>query len=133
MMETLLQDIRYAFRAMLKSPGFTGVAILSLALGIGANAAIFSLVNTILFRPLPVSEPSRLVDLTPTKQASEFNNFSYPLYRDFRDRNEVFEALASSTLVSPKIDAAADSAWASGTTFDPNPSPSTADAVCSSS
>ena len=94
MMETLLQDIRYAFCAMLKSPGFTGVAVLSLALGIGANAAIFSLVNTILFRPLPVLEPSRLVELTPTKQASEFNNFSYPLYRDFRDRNEVFDSLA---------------------------------------
>lgn len=93
-METLLQDVRYAIRAMLKSPGFTGVAILSLALGIGANAAIFSLVNTILFRPLPVLEPSRLVELTPTRQGSEFNNFSYPLYRDFRDRNEVFDSLA---------------------------------------
>ena len=93
-METLLQDVRYATRAMLKSPGFTGVAILSLALGIGANAAIFSLVNTILFRPLPVFEPSRLVELTPTRQGSEFNNFSYPLYRDFRDRNEVFDSLA---------------------------------------
>jgi predicted permease len=93
-METLLQDIRYGFRAMLKSPGFTGVAILSLALGIGANAAIFSLVNTILFRPLPVFEPARLVELTPTRQGSEFGNFSYPVYRDFRDRNEVLDGLA---------------------------------------
>jgi macrolide transport system ATP-binding/permease protein len=93
-METLLQDVRYAFRAMLKSPGFTGVAILSLALGIGANAAIFSLVNTILFRPLPVFEPSRLVELTPTRQGSEWGNFSYPLYRDFRDRNDVLDGLA---------------------------------------
>ena len=93
-METLLQDIRYALRAMLKSPGFTGVAILSLALGIGANAAIFSLVNTILFRPLPVFEPWRIVELAPTRQGSDFNNFSYPLYRDFRDRNEVFDSLA---------------------------------------
>jgi macrolide transport system ATP-binding/permease protein len=93
-METLVQDVRYACRAMLKSPGFTAVAILSLALGIGANAAIFSLVNTILFRPLPVFEPSRLVELTPTRQGSDFNNFSYPLYRDFRDRNEVFDSLA---------------------------------------
>src|SRR5438309_4330041 len=94
MMETLAQDIRYAFRAMLKSPGFTGIAVLSLALGIGANAAIFSLVNAILFRPLPVSEPARLVEVTPTREGSEFNNFSYPIYREFRDRNEVFDALA---------------------------------------
>ncbi len=93
-METLLQDVRYAIRAMLKSPGFTGVAILSLALGIGANAAIFSLVNTILFRPLPILEPARIVELTPTRQGNEFNSFSYPLYRDFRDKNEVFDALA---------------------------------------
>jgi predicted permease len=94
MMETSVQDIRYAFRAMLKTPGFTAIAVLSLALGIGANAAIFSLVNAILFRPLPVSEPARLFDVIPTRQGSEFNNFSYPLYRDFRDRNEVFEGLA---------------------------------------
>jgi macrolide transport system ATP-binding/permease protein len=94
MMETLVQDIRYAFRAMLKSPGFTAIAVLSLALGIGANAAIFSLVNAILFRPLPVSEPARLVDVIPIRQGSEFNNFSYPIYRDFRDRNEVFDGLA---------------------------------------
>lgn len=93
-MEILIKDLRYAIRAMQKSPSFTAVAILSLALGIGANAAIFSLVNAILFRPLPVSEPARLVEVTPTRQESEFGSFSYPLYRDFRDRNEVFEALA---------------------------------------
>ena len=93
-METLLQDLRYAIRSMLKTPGFTAVAILSLALGIGANAAIFSLVNAILFRPLPVSNPARLVEVTPTREGSGFGSFSYPLYRDFRDQNEVFDALA---------------------------------------
>ncbi len=90
-METFIQDIRYAVRAMLKSPGFTSVAVVSLALGIGANAAIFSLVNTILFHPLPVTEPNRLVDITPTRTGSDFGSFSYPAYKDFRDKNDVLE------------------------------------------
>ena len=93
-MENLIKDIRYAIRSMLRTPGFTTIAILSLALGIGANAAIFSLVNTILFRPLPVSEPARLVEVTPMRPGADLGSFSYPIYRDFRDRNEVFDAMA---------------------------------------
>ncbi len=94
-MQILLQDFRYSLRRLRKSPGFAAIAILSLALGIGANTAIFSLVNTVLFRPLPaVDAPEQLVTLYGTLS----NNFgdtiySYPNYKDFRDRNEVFSGL----------------------------------------
>ncbi|HSB12421.1 MAG TPA: ABC transporter permease [Blastocatellia bacterium] len=94
-MERFLQDVRYAVRAMLKSPGFTSVAVVSLALGIGANAAIFSLVNTILFHPLPVTEPNRLVDISPLRPGTDIGAFSHPVYKDVRDKNDVLEGFAA--------------------------------------
>jgi predicted permease len=89
--ETTLQDIRYAWRGMLKSPAFAATAILSLALAIGANTAIYSIVDAAILRPLPVSEPDRLFTLaTPevrkarTDLPGESESFSYPLYRQFQ-------------------------------------------------
>lgn len=93
-MNTLWQDLRYAVRTFVKAPGFTLIAVLSLALGIGANAAIFTLVNAVLFKPMPVPDPERLVALYTTEPSSRYaGQFSYPDYRDYRDNNEVFSDL----------------------------------------
>jgi predicted permease len=91
--ETIWLDLRFGLRRMAKSPAFTTVAILSLALGIGANTAIFSLVNTILLRPLPVAHPEQLVSVFPVSKDATVQAFSYPDYKDFRDRNEVLSGL----------------------------------------
>jgi hypothetical protein len=92
-MDTLIQDVRFGFRQLLKSPGFTAIAILSLTLGIGANTAIFSLVNTVLFRPFPVLNSHELVSIAVKGKNDSVQAFSYPTYRDFRDRNEVFTGI----------------------------------------
>ncbi len=89
----MFQDLRYGVRMLVKNKGFTVIAVLSLALGTGANTAIFSLINTVLLRPLPIEEPQQLVSLNSTAEHRMFPSFSYPNYKDFRDRNEVFSGL----------------------------------------
>jgi len=96
-MGTLWADIKYAFRSLRKSPMFTTVAVLSLALGIGANTAIFSLLDQVLLRSLPVKNPKELVLFTMRGQHYGGNwgpnAVSYPMYRDFQDHNDVFSAM----------------------------------------
>jgi predicted permease len=89
----MLNDVRYGVRMLLKRKSFTVIAVLSLALGTGANTAIFSLVNTALLRPLPIENPQQLVALNNVAENRAFPSFSYPNYLDFRDRNEVFSGL----------------------------------------
>jgi len=88
-----MNDLGFAFRQLLKNPGFTAVAVLTLALGIGANTGIFSLINIVLFRPLPVTEPERIVSVGPIGKNGLGPALSYPNYRDLRDCNAVFSGL----------------------------------------
>jgi putative ABC transport system permease protein len=99
-MQTLFQDLRYGFRQLLKRPGFTFLAIISMALGIGANTAIFSLVDTVVFRPLPVRNASELQELYGTlHNGADYTIQSYLNYKDYRDRNQVFSGLIAYRIV----------------------------------
>ncbi|MCA1577500.1 MAG: ABC transporter permease [Acidobacteria bacterium] len=89
----MIKDVRYAIRSLLKRPGFVVVAVITLALGIGANTAIFSLVNAVLLRSLPVEQPDEIVSVAIRGKNDSMSAFSYPNYRDFRDRNEVLSGL----------------------------------------
>ena len=110
-MGALLQDARYAFRMLAKSPGFTLVAILTLALGIGANAAIFSVTDQVLLRLLPVQKPEELVVLrspgpNPGRNWSDGDvgvAFSYPMYKDLRDHNPVFSGLLARFAIQASV------------------------------
>src|SRR2546423_3259528 len=100
LMETLLQDVRFGFRQLMKQPGFAALAIISMALCIGANTSIFSLVDTALLRPLAVKEPSQLGELYgPLHNGADWSLQSYPNYKEYRDRNTVFSGLSVYRLV----------------------------------
>jgi len=125
LIEDLMQDLRYGLRTLRKSLGFTAVAGLSLSLGIGANAAIFSLVNTVLLRPLPVENPERLVSLNyaSEKGGGDEPIFSYLNYRDLRDRNNALDGLIAYRIapISLSHDGINERAWgylATGNYFD---------------
>ena len=93
-MGTLRQDLRYGVRLLGRQPAFTAIAVLTLALGIGANTAIFSLVNAVLLRPLPYEDPGRLVSVWDIQQQIAQAPVSYPSYRAWKEQTEVFEDLA---------------------------------------
>src|ERR1051325_9610478 len=95
-LKDLWQDLRYAVRVLLKRPGFTLVAVATLALGVGADTAIFSVVNAVLLRPLPYPEPERLV--TPVGEKNDpraRTTVSYPDFQDWRDQTQALESLAA--------------------------------------
>src|SRR5687768_1754399 len=93
-----MHDLRLAFRQPLKNPGFTAVAVLTLALGIGANTAIFSVLDAVLLKMLPVTNPKQLVVLTHAGGDRSGNGFPYPVFERLRDQNQAFsDLLAFST------------------------------------
>src|SRR4051794_30656514 len=96
-MDTLLQDLRYGIRMLLKNPGFTAVAIIALALGIGANTAIFSVINGVLLRPLAYQDAGRLVMVwsRPAEGDRDYAPTSPPDFFDWRDQNQVFDHLTA--------------------------------------
>src|SRR5262245_53133916 len=96
-MQSLSQDVRYGLRVLRRNMGLSAVAVLALALGIGANSAIFSVVNTVLLRPLSFDQPEQLMFVNMTNLAKGMTNFgvSLPDFREWRDRNQVFEHIAA--------------------------------------
>src|SRR5438045_1812787 len=94
-MGTLFQDFRYAVRTLWKSPGFTAVAVIALALGIGANTAMFSIVNGVLLRPIPYAKPERLLKLYTSAPQFRDGSVSYPNYLDWQQRSQSFETLGA--------------------------------------
>src|SRR6185295_2744019 len=107
--EDLLKDLRFALRTLIRKPGPTLFALLSLALGIGATTAIFSLAKAVFLRSIPVSEPYRLISVFATDTANPgFLFVSYPNYRDFRDMNRVFSGLAAYRPVTVRLTGGGD-------------------------
>jgi predicted permease len=118
-MRILLQDLRYAIRLLAKNPGFTLIAVLTLALGIGANTVVFSVLNALLLRPLPVERPNELAFLENQNGPSQ----SFPNYKDLRDRNRTFAGLIGYRIAPMELEThdRADRIWgylATGNYFD---------------
>jgi hypothetical protein len=110
-MTTLLQDLRFALRMLRKSPGFTIVAVLTLALAIGANAVVFGVLNALILRPLNLPEEESLYAIERTSDKAGY--LSYPDYLDLRDRNRSFDSLAAYNITQVGLDTGenASRAW----------------------
>ena len=100
LLETLVQDLRYGIRVLRKNPGFTGVAVLSLALGVGANTAVFTFIDALLLRSLPVANPQELVEMIAQRRG-DFAALSFPMYRDLRERQDVFTGMFATNGETP--------------------------------
>src|SRR5919107_2693506 len=121
-METLIKDIRYGIRSFLKRPGFLVIAVSTLALGIGATTAMFTVVNSMLLRPLQFPEPERIVLLEGVnpRQGITQSNMSLPDIDDWKKQSQSFEQIAafSSTALSMKLDEETERVRATGVTAD---------------
>ena len=93
-MNTLLQDVRYAFRIFLRNPGFTAICLLILAIGVGASASIFSVVDGVIIKPLPYRDPNQLVRVYGAWSQGAREGISPPDFTDYRAQNKVFASLA---------------------------------------
>lgn len=102
-LEDLWMDLRYALRTLRRSPVFLAVAVLSLALGIGANSAIFSLIDAVMLRAMPVQEPERLAQFEVIRADSNRGSFSYQLFTYFREHSQSFTDIFADTSVQPEI------------------------------
>ncbi len=102
-MDRLLLDLRFAIRRMIQNPGFSAVAILTLALGIGANTAMFSAINAVVFRSLPAARSSELIAVNQKLGGETVPSFSYPDYRDLRDRNTVLSGLVGFRIIAASL------------------------------
>src|SRR5580765_5773946 len=114
-LDNFWKDLRYAFRMLFKSPGFTLVAVLALGLGVGANTAIFSVFNGMLWRPLPVKDPQQLATVASTAPGEVFPRpLSYPDFQDYRQLRTVFSDLAvfAPSPVNFGADGRPERAWA---------------------
>jgi putative ABC transport system permease protein len=113
-MNSLLQDLRYGARMLLKKPGFTLIAVMTLALGIGANTAVFTLIEGAFLRPFPIAESERVVALSLKTKSGNLMAFSYPAYKDFRDRNEALSGLIAHFFVQFNLSHKSDNQYVHG-------------------
>ncbi|MGB7922602.1 MAG: ABC transporter permease [Pyrinomonadaceae bacterium] len=118
--EELWQDVRYGVRMLVKKPGFTVVALLALCLGVGANTAIFSMVNAVLLRQLPFKNPDRLVWIWSVRQDSDSRPFTLPEFIDYRDQNQTLDQLAAFTTWNANLTDTGDPVRIQGTRVSAN-------------
>src|SRR6186713_3512133 len=108
MFSQLTQDLRYGVRMLLKRPGFTAAAVLTLAVGIGACTAIFSVVHAVVLQPLPYPQPERLVMIWETDKGGDQSNMGYPTFADWRTQSHSFEAMSAVSHWSPTLSGVGD-------------------------